>query len=874
MFKWLSNWLNGNDFLNYSYIKKEARKDAQEGLVLDAKTPSVYEQKLINYYQRKLNEYSAKNIDQFYNLLKAGDEKKIASFIANAYHEEQLFVTDAQDASNTYRKEHFTILRDENNPAFTLEINEFLISNFDLPVNISSLLDYKAIIQAKNDVKLIKENIETFKQLEEEFYRKNLKDIQVSIIENYEKSEKIPILIEMYEADRIEKAELQNRIKELKARENKIFNELCNSFYIYKTTVMNLLDTELDTSAFEKIELLRRNVKLYYDVPLDLESIEEYSVIEKAQSDVYEGVELYENAGFFAPYEYYLRDLYQEKIDKYYESHGLQYSYMKDEEEIILDIQTTEDVQHSYHNPLIVQSGISFEDRVESRFIKLINLYRMEYFRLTEGADTKKNQGSNLAYMPTLKFHFKNIEDETLSVEIIKNAATKDASILNNDICKTTTYMHSIAKKYQKLVEKNHKSYEQEYAKQQETATGSELQELFARYLEEESVLNNQYQEFQLIYIREFVNRKQLQSDKKIEINLDDEAKEQLIPMLTLYFDNLHYYKTIMEDETIMALAKEDAQKRVAQRRYPDYTYNERKIRNEFSYYYHSTKEKTLVENRDILYKKILLEYQMKIDLYRSSYLKNTEDSEFENRLFSFGYLVIDKDNSIDESKYEITERAIIDAKNNIASCVYIQELLQNEKIYLEKNYQAYLLASESEVDTATGVNLDDSNSEVYKEYASIEQDYILRTKKAIQFYQSQYTLFAKTYNSEYSAPTSKECSTYVELYFDNEITNERTAQQGMRDLELGLSKAPTAYQSMIYAYYQHKVHQVKKANLEVLRDAQASYIATGEGSALSDIRSKEALDIEQIKKKYELMMQHYLSYNTSIENYKIPSLV
>jgi len=330
-----------------------------------------------------------------------------------------------------------------------------------------------------------------------------------------------------------------------------------------------------------------------------------------------------------------------------------------------------------------------------------------------------------------------------------------------------------------------------------------------------------------------------------------------------------------MEDDTIITLAKDDAALRSAQKRYPDFTYSERKIRNEFMYYYNTTKQKTIVENLDALYSTVVSEYKMKIDLYRSSYLNVTDDAEFMNKLFTFGYLPIDKEDiSTQESEYDLIERAIVDAKNGIKSCVYIQDLIQKEKIFLEKNYQAYLSASESEVDVATGVNLDDASSEVYKEYASLEQDIVLRIKQAIQYFQGQYTLFAKIQNPEYVTPTIKECDTYIELYFDNEITNERTAQQGIRDLELGNSHVPTPYQSMIQAYYQLKMHKLKKSYLANVRAAQASYIETGDATDLSDLRSLEALDIEQINNKYELMMQHYLSYNTSIKDYKIPSLV
>ena len=875
MFKWLANWFSGNGFLNTSNIKKEAKADAKEQLILDRDTPSVYEQRLINHYQSLINEYTADNIDKFYKLLQARSEDKIASFIANAYHEEQLLAKDAQDASNAYRKEHFRILRDEKNPANTIEIDRFLVYKFKLPENIGSLLDYKAVVQAISDSQLIKDKIEEFHILKKSFYKKNLKEVQISIIKNYEESDKIPTLIQEYEDDKIEKAALQNKIKELKAKERKIFNELYNSFYIYRNTLVNLLDEKIPESEVGKIQTLRQRIRLYYDVPLDLDSVEEYSVIEKAQSDSDEGIELYNTSGSFSPYEYYLRDVYQEKIDNYYEAHGLQYRHMQDEEKIILDTQISEDVQHNYHNPLIVQSGVSFENRIESRFTKLVNLYRMEYLRLITTQEENTEIQSRLAYMPTLKFHFKNIEDETLSVEIIKNAATKDASILNNDIETTTTFMHSISKKYQKLVEKNHKTYEREHAKAQSASEVGSLQELFAIHLEKESVLNNQYKEFQLIYIREFVNRKQLQSDIKIEINYNDETEFQLIPELTLYFDNLNYNKSIMEDETITALAKDDAALQSAQKRYPDFTYSERKIRNEFMYYYHTTKQKTLDANLDSLYSTVISEYKMKIDLYRSSYLSTTEDAEFIGKLFIFGYLPIDKeDKNTQEPEYEITERAIVDAKNGIKSCIYIQDLIQKEKIYLEKNYQAYLGASEGEVDVATGVNLDDSSSEVYKEYASIEQDIVLKIKQATQYFQGQYSLFAKAQNVEYVTPTIKECDTYIELYFDNEITNERTAQQGMRDLELETNHTPTPYQSMIQAYYQLKMHKLKKSYLADLRAAQAAYIDSGDANSLSDLRSLEGLDVQQINNKYELMMQHYLSYNTSIKDFKIPSLV
>jgi hypothetical protein len=875
MFKYLKNWFSGNGFLNDSYIKKIAKIDASDGLILDKDTPSIFEQKLINYYQTQINEYASKNIDELYALLNSHMEQKITSFITNAFYEEQICAKEAQDASNVYRKEHFRILRDEKNPANTIEIDNFLTYKFDISEPISSLLDYKAVMQAKSDAKLISNGLEDFYTLKNTFYKKNIKEVQIAIIENYEQSEKIPSLIQHYEDDKIEKAQLQNKIKELKAKERKLFNKLYNSFYIYRNTILHLLEGKIEENNFEKIKELRQRIRLYYDVPLDLDSVEEYSVIEKAQSDSDEGIELYTTSGSFSPYEYYLRDVYQEKIDNYYEAHGLQYRYMKDEEQIILDTQTTEDVQHNYHNPLIVQSGVSFENRIESRFTKLVNLYRMEYLRLITQEENSQELAAQLAYMPTLKFHFKNIEDETLSVEIIKNAATKDSSILNNDIKTTTTFMYSIAKKYQKLVEKNHKSYERKYAKVQNSADISMIQELLATHLEEESVLNNQYKEFQLIYIREFVNRKQLQSDTKIQINYDDETQTQLIPELTLYFDNLNYNKSIMEDETIIELAKIDASLQTAQKRYPDFTYSERKIRNEFMYFYHTMKKRTIEENLDSLHTTIVSEYKMKTDLYRSSYLSITQDSEFENKLFAFGYLPIDKEEKQkQESQYEIIERAIVDAKNEINSCVFIQDLIQKEKIYLEKNYQLYLSASEGEVDVATGVNLDDSSSEIYKEFASIEQDYVLRIKQAIQYYQGQYTLFAKIQNPDYVVPSVKECDTYIELYFDNEITNERTAQQGIRDLELGNIHAPTSYQSMIQVYYQLKMHKVKKSYLVKIRAAQTLYIQTGDATELTDLRSLESLDKEQIVNKYELMMQHYLSYNTSIINYKIPSLV
>lgn len=874
MFTWIKNILTGKGYLNGYHIRKVAKEDAEEGLILDENVPSVYEQKVINNFQFELIEHESETSEDFYKILESRDEKRIVNFIDRAWKEETEILNKAQEISNEYRKIHFKILRNEKNPAITLDIEDFLTYSYKLPKGIKSLLDYKAVLQARDDAKIIENKIETSEKLSETFYQKNLKVAQIEIITNYENSRKIPHIIQEYLDDKIEKPELQNRIKELKANEQKILNHLYNSFYIYKNTLLGLLNEANTTEDSVDTDTLRQNLRLYYDIPLDLESIEEYGVIEKAQSDIHEGIEAYHISGKFSPYEYYLRDVYQEKVEAYYEAHGLQYRHMQDEDQILNDLENPADIKRNYHNPLIVQRGISFENRLETSYVKLINLYRMEYLRLFAMQEEDKELLSKLPYTLTLKYYFRNIEDETLTIEMVKNAAMTDASIFNNSIKEATPFMYAIQKKHQKLVDINNTEFERESEALSENDASLTAKSLFATYLEKESILLNQYQEFQILYIREFVNRKHLQSEEKIEVDVDDDSDETLIPMLNLYFDNLNSSVDMMNDEDIIDLATSDAISRIAQKRYPDYTFSEKKIRNEFMYYFEDQKKKTALENIDSLYETVIAKYNIKIDLYRSAYLEKSDDEEFEAKLFIFGYLPIDLEMNQDSSEYKMTQRAIIDVKNRIASCVYVQDILQKYKIVLEKNYQTFLVNVGSEVDMATGVNLDDGNSAIYKEYAGKEQDSVMDMRSSIQFYQNQFTLFEKSFNPEYVQPTKKECPTYIELYFDNEITNEKTAQQGERDLERGITKSPTPYQSMITAYYQLKMHKLKKSYLNQIKDAQRNYIANGDATGMTDLRAMQALEIEQINNKYNLMMQHYLSCNTGITDYKMPTLV
>ena len=872
MFSWISNILSGKSYLNSSYIEKIARSDAEEGLILDKDIPSVYEQKIINYYQEELWELASTTSGEFYSALESQDEKRVVSFIDKARYEETVILNKAQNISNEYRKIHFKILRNEANPAITLDIDNFLSYAYDLPKGINSLLDYKAVLQARADAKLIQEKIQTLANVTDSFYQKNMKVTQVSIIDNYEKSEKIPNLIQAYLDDKIEKPALQNKIKELKATEQKILNTLHNSFYIYQNTLLGLLKESANSFEPLDAQTLRENLKLYFDIPLDLQSIEEYGVIEKAQSDFHEGIVAYEKNGSFAPYEYYLHDLYQEKIENYYDAHGLQFRHMQDEEQIISDIEGSDSIEHSYHNPLIVQRGISFENRLETNYIKLINLYRMEYMRLWNMKNPEKVFLSKLPYTLALKYYFRSIEDETLTIEMVKNAAATDASIFNNSLESATPFMHSTLKRHQKLVDINNTTYEKESQNLEEGANAKKA--LFATYLEKETTLANQYKEFQIAYIREFINRKHGESENKIEVNFDDDSSKKLIPELVLYFDNLNTSVAMLSDEDLIELAQNDAASRVAQKLYPDYCYGEKKIRNEFTYYYDDQKRKSAPEELDGLFETVVTKYHTKVDLYRATYLAATEDVDFEAKLFIFGYLPLDKEKNLEASLYEMTQRAIIDVKNRIDSCVYIQDILQKYKVVLEKNYQTFLVNVGSEIDIETGVNMDDGNSAIYKEYAALEQDYVMQMRTNIQFYQNKFTLFEKSFNAEYKQPDKKECPVYIELYFDNEITNEKTAQQGERDLEMGISKAPTPYQSMITSYYQLKMHKLKKSYLNKIKEAQRKYIDSGDATDMADLRAMQELEIEQITNKYNLMMQHYLSCNTAIIDYKMPTLV
>ncbi len=867
MFSWFKNVFTGKSYLNSSYINKVAKADAEEGLILDKDVPSVYEQRVINNFQLDLTEHAAEKSADFYALLESGDETKIVNFIDKAWQEEVAILNEAQETSNKYRKVHFKILRNEKNPAITLDVNEFLTYSYDLPKGIKTLLDYKAVLQARDDAKALKNKIETLQSSGETFLEKTLKVVQIKVIENYEASQKVPTIIQDYLDDKIEKPALQNELKELKAKEQKILHELYNSFYMYKNTLLQLLEEETNSDELIKIETLRKRVRLYYDVPLDLESIEEYSVIERAQNDVYEGLKAYGEQGTFSPYEYYLRDVHQEKIENYYETHGLQFRHMQDEDQILNDLDKPTDIKRNYHNPLIVQRGISFENRLEANFIKLINLYRMEYMRLHNLQDQENLSAQKLPLMLTLRYYFRNIEDETLSIEVVKSAATTDASIDNNTLDTATPFMYSMQKKHQKLLDTNSADYEQACENLlNDSSTGETEQALFSTHLEQENIILNQYHEFQLTYIREFMNHKYLQDEEKIVIDLNEDSVESLVPELSLYFDNLSSSLEMLTDEKIQELATEDAAKRVAQKRYPDFSYSERQIRNEFMYYLEDQKKRTAPEGLSALVKSITAKYNIKIDIYRTTYLGQTVDEEYEGKLFIFGYLPLTGE--------EIVERAIIDVKNRIESCVYIQDLIHKYKIVLEKNYQKYLLTVGTAVDIATGVNIDDGNSDTYKEYSLKEQETVMLMRMEIQEYQNKYTLFEKSYNSEYTKPTNAECSTYIELYFDNEITNEKTAQQAMRDLERGVVKAPTPYQHMITAYYQLKMHKLKKSYLNQIKDAQRNYISTGDGTKMGDLRSMESLEIEQIKNKYKLMMQHYLSYNTGIISDTITELV
>ena len=883
MTKWLMNTLRGNSYLNNSDIKKEAAFDAQDGLVVEENVPTVVEQKLLDYYQSIAFRLKADNTKEFNTVLSSNDANKIDTFISRYAEEEDRIIKGAQAASNTYRREYYKTLANKSKVGLTLDVYDHMYRYFELPKEIGSLADYNAAIQAKEDAIVIKAKRRGVPECIKTFEDKSAKLAQETLNTFYQKSEKLQELIEKHVQKSLTDSQLQNKIKILKSHEQDLISKIYHSIFLYKNVLsQELLKTDIRIENSESIDL-RSKLCLFYDVNIDISSIEELNIVEKAQNDAINNISLFQIDGSFSSYELFMRDQYQSKIDEYYKLHGMQYRYLEDEEYLTQEETNTDEVNHNHYNPVIVEQGMIYENQVQSLFTKLVNLYRSEYLRINKQSSENPQIIAKLNLQPVLKFYFKNIENETLNIQDINNAATEDAALSENTLDTATAYMYYIQKKYQKLVEQNYKEYSVKLQELKSNSTKNrrdEVNSLITLYKKEETQCQNQYEEFQLIYIREFINRKHTQG---AEIYASKESDySNIIPSLALYFTDMHEQKVAIIDEDIVAMAQADAANNIALKVFPDFTYNEKSIRNIYQQLHSelSIDAAGMVGETNAYAKSVETDYRSKIDKYREAYISSSQEAPADSRLFQFGYLPLEG-LEVSEETYlpsnftllDITQAVIIDVINGVKSCNFIKNLISEYQFCAEQNYKKFLQTGEAKVEVITGMMVDDTNTTNYHEYSSKESLILQDMQKVISKYIELYEIYSKAVNSTHDCDFDK-CMTPVELYFDTDVTEEKTIRQAQLDSKMNIVKAPTSYQKKISVFFRRKLFEVKIAYIESMRVARNDYVDSGDKNQLNTLREKEALEKEMIVAEYQQIMNLYLSENSAIKNYEIPDLV
>jgi hypothetical protein len=550
----------------------------------------------------------------------------------------------------------------------------------------------------------------------------------------------------------------------------------------------------------DKVDSVKFELKMIYSEYWPLNAIRLKAYVDR-------NVNYYTN-GQLANFEYFLRNIYRQKIL----NQNMEVSF----------------ADTSYKQDILVYRDIYFVDRnISSDFYlqvepapKSFNFENQTHiiYQAKEDASTYMNE-PNYSFFLSFQAHFnKQISDYALRVK--HEIYTLDSKALKQMLLEA------------KLNEKN---YVDKY------------KELFNLY-----VGNYEYTRSQ--FIRLTGNYTQVHSLPKLNeysVNtffdeVTDTFKETLLSSIDdLVTRSIEYYKKTSSDEFIINI--------------------ENQIRN----YYQEQLSSLYIKTKNIIKKSdiqkyeipILEEYKEKIDEYRNACMQKIDyifDKDYPpiNKYVDYSFSLGKEFQGLD--KRMVIEWAIEAGKNNDLSLHFINIIRLKTEEFININCMHGDAVSKEEEMGAHEINV------IMERFAMIEQRLLSFGQRMIEYYLlyiSRYYQGEKS-NEEWKAFEAK----YNELlnqplttYYDTTFDIAKVQQQAQDDKTHYDSGDATSFFTKMKNTTQQKIYDVNDKYLQEIEEAKTSYIETGRRKALNLVLQNYRTDIDRLIDEYLTIAQYYI---------------
>lgn len=792
-----------------------------------------YEEEILSMYQSQLEKLKEKKFNQFIDLLTKNNVNKFKKSINSYKLQESKITTNCyNDIIYNRNKIREYLFQNESNShnlnskelAQRLKVdksflNSKLVTYSEIPLEVDSLYTFEGFIAAMHTIKKDMDNKINISDVISLYIISTINDAHLEIIEYFKY---------------INQKNTTLNFEEIIAAYRKKIS-------IYLQTLKDIYDTQVNVNA--SIKQFEDGIK-YKNKTIKLPSNE----IEKEILDyfIFTDFEKLGNFKTLINYENHIKDTIQKKIDIYANEKGIEYNFI-DLYNLKLNNQEEETKKSNFFGVLDffknkgkMNEGINHEKNMYNLLISSINYYRS---LLNDSYPQEFESYYDDSSYPVLKYYFRTFNG--LTYDILRELATLDTE---HSTYEQTNYsaIHSLRLNYKQKIN----SLKEEYTELMQKSPES-IKSIFTQFkLAEEKLLT------QFDFLVSQYNSK-LQDSKFDEDN-------NVIKLFSILSPKYYFTKSYQ----IKKIALNDANDKIAQKVYPDFTGFEKELRNEYQSSLIKVKKQLIdfglsnelieFELKDI-FKNTSLEYEQDISNYRKNYLKNTDG--ITESLFKLDIYPLDKPYHSNFHVSDIIQNAVHNVVHNISVIHYLKTLFDDANNLLLNNYQSF--------SKKQAVSLNSLFNEEYENASLYEEKIITEYESMIELYKNiclklgvQENYFTKEKLSVFIIT-----DTYFENYSDTAI--RRHAEYDKYNLN---NKGDNLFIKKILEFYKRKITNLESEmyGSNEYQLCQSIDITTKTLLRKQEFEKELKAEINKIKAELESKIKKYIQiteFNIDVEN-------